>query len=78
VRGRLRSRQDAGRLAPAFEKMEELGELKPKWIIEEGDKPGSDFGAMGWFGGLAAFGLLNAWLLVRGVWALLERRPRKA
>jgi hypothetical protein len=73
VRGRLRAREDAGKLTPAFEKMEQLGELKPKWIIEEGARPGADFGAMGWFGGLFAFAALNAWLLVRGTIALIER-----
>jgi hypothetical protein len=77
VRGRLRGRYDAGKLAPAFEKMEQLGELKPTWIIEEGAKPGSDFGAMGWFGALFAFAALNAWLLVRGTIAAVERMRKR-
>jgi len=76
VRGRLRALADAGKLTPAFEKMEQLGELKPKWIIEEGVKPGQDFGAMGWFGGLSAFAALNLWLLIRGLVALVERFRR--
>ncbi|MFT3842583.1 MAG: hypothetical protein QM723_36675 [Myxococcaceae bacterium] len=77
VRGRLRAREDAGKLTPAFEKMEQLGELKPKWIIEEGAKPGADFAAMGWFGGLLAFAALNAWLLIRGTMAVIERLRKR-
>lgn len=74
VRGRLLARADAGRLTPAFEKMEELGELKPQWIVVEGAQPGRDFGSMAWFGGLAAFALLNGWLFVRGTMGLFQRR----
>ena len=76
VRGRLLSRADAGRLSPAFEKMEQLGELKPKWILEEGVRPGADLISVATFGGLSAFALLNAWLLIRSTTALV-RRVRK-
>ncbi len=74
VRGRLLARADAGKLGPAFDKMEELGELKPKWIIVEGVRPGGDFGAMAWFGGLAAFAVLTGWLFVRGLLSMVQRR----
>ncbi len=72
--GRLLSREDAKRWDDAFIKHESFGELKPKWILLEGARPGGDFGAIGWFGLVVAFALVNAWLLVRGVGSRLSRR----
>ncbi len=71
--GLLLSREQASRWEDAFAKHEGFGELKPKWILIEGARPGSDFAAIGWFGLVVAFAVVNAWLLVRGVGASLRR-----
>jgi hypothetical protein len=74
--GRLLSRADASRWSDAFEKHESYGEINPKWLLIEGARPGSDLGAMGWFGLVIAFAAINLWLLIRGVLAMLAaRRP---
>lgn len=75
--GRLLSRASASRWEDAFAKHESFGELKPKWLLVEGARPGGDFAAMGWFGLVIAFALVNLWLLARGVIAMIAAR-RKA
>ena len=75
VRGRLLAREDAQRFeADGFTKFEEMGEVRPRWILLEGARPGGDFGAMAWLGGLVGFAGLNLWFLVRGLLALLDAR----
>lgn len=69
--GRLLSRGSASRWEDAFVKHESFGELKPKWLLVEGARPGGDFAAIGWFGLVLAFALVNVWLLVRGVAAMI-------
>ncbi len=73
AQGRLLSRADAGRFGDAFVKHEAYGELHPQWLLIEGARPGGDLMAITWFGVLLAFAGVNAWLLVRGVLALVRR-----
>jgi hypothetical protein len=72
--GRLLSRGAASRWEDAFAKHESFGELKPKWLLVEGARPGGDFGAIGWFGLVLAFGAVNLWLLFRGLGAMFAAR----
>ena len=72
--GRLLSRAAASRWEDAFAKHESFGELKPKWLLVEGARPGGDSAAIGWFGLVVGFALVNAWLLVRGVLAMVAAR----
>ena len=77
AQGRLLSRDEAianHRASDAFAKFDEYGEIKPKWLLLEGARPGHDFKAMAWFGVLLAFAGVNLWLLIRGVLAMLSRR----
>lgn len=77
VRGRLLSKVDASaRWADAFEKHQGFGELTPEWLVVESERPRQSVAAIGWFGVLAAFAALNAWLLLRGLRALLARLGR--
>lgn len=76
VSGRLLSRADAYRYADAFEKHDSYGELKPKWILIEGARPGGDVAAIGWFGLVLAFAGVNVWLLMRGLLAMLNARKK--
>jgi hypothetical protein len=73
VSGRLLSRDDAELYKDGFEKLEQMGEVKPKWILVMGERPGSDLKTAGWLGGLVAFAAINLWLLLRGLVAL--KRP---
>jgi hypothetical protein len=77
VRGRLLAREDAETYQEGFEKLEAMGEVKPKWILLESDRPGTDFKTAAWVGLLAAFAALNFWFLVRGLIAALDRGPKK-
>jgi hypothetical protein len=71
VRGRLLSREDAVETyKDGFEKLEQMGEVKPKWILIESDRPGTDVKAAAWLGGIAAFAAVNFWLLLRGLLSL--------
>lgn len=76
VRGRLLTRAEAPKWSEAFTKLNEHGENKPEWVLLESERPGSNPGALVWFGVLAAFAALNAWFLVRGVLALARRATR--
>lgn len=71
--GRLLTREGARRWEDAFVKHESFGDLKPKWLLVEGARPGADLATMGWLGLVLAFGLVNFWLLLRGVVALTRR-----
>jgi len=71
VRGRLFSREAApSRYADAFEKLDSYGEVHARWLLVEGQRPGADWVAMAWLGGLLTFAAVNGWLLVRGLLAL--------
>lgn len=76
VRGRLLAREDAETYADGFAKFEQMGEVKPRWILVEGERPGADFKTAAWGGGLAAFAAVNLWLLVRGLLASWDRLRR--
>ncbi len=75
VRGRLLSREDAGRWEDGFRKIAEMGEVRAAdgrlWVLVEGERPGADARALAWGVGLVAFAVLNAWFLIKG---LLFRR----
>lgn len=73
VRGRLLSRDDAGRYIDAFTQMERLGEVKPRWLVLEGERPGGDLGGMAFAGVLAAFVALNAYFAYRELRVRLRR-----
>ena len=74
--GRLLSRAAASRWEDAFAKHDSFGEMSPKWLLLEGEHPGSDFTAVGVFGLVLAFALINLWLLVRGVIAMIGPRSK--
>jgi hypothetical protein len=74
VRGRLTGREAPGKWADAFVQHDGYGEVKAKWMLIEGERPGTDVRAMGWFGVLFAFAGVNLWLLLRGLLALTQRR----
>lgn len=76
--GRLLSRGSATRWNDAFAKHDAYGELKPKWLLIEGAQPGADLGAMAWFGLVVAFAMINLWLLLRGVIAIVAARRKPA
>lgn len=76
--GRLLSRADAFRWEDAFSKHDSYGEVKAKWLLIEGARPGTDVLAITWFGLLIAFSGINVWLLVRGVGAMLAARRKPA
>ncbi len=76
--GRLLSRADGSRFDDAFQKHDTFGDPKPKWILIEGARPGSDLAPMGWFGLLIAFAGVNVWLLVRGLGAAIAARKSGA
>ncbi|MBI3184746.1 MAG: hypothetical protein HYZ28_21630 [Myxococcales bacterium] len=76
VRGRLLSRAGAARFEDGFKKLEEAGEVRPAWILFEGERPGRSVAALLWLGGLSAFILANAWLLYREAAHRLSVRRR--
>jgi hypothetical protein len=71
VRGRLLAAEDGSRFRDAFEKASGFRELEPDhgryWIILESQRPREDAGALAIAGLLAAFGLLNVFLLARSL-----------
>lgn len=73
VKGRLLARADAAKYEDAFVKHEAFKELDPKWILIAEERPGGDLGTNAWTGFLAAFGLFNAWLFARGLFARFRR-----
>jgi hypothetical protein len=73
VRGRLLAKDDAEVYQDGFKRLEEMGEVKPRWILIESDRPGTDFKAAAWVGGIGAFAALNLWFLLRGLAAFFDR-----
>jgi hypothetical protein len=78
VRGRLLAAEDASRFRDAFDKASGFRELQPDhgryWLILESQRPREDAGALGVAGLLAAFGLLNVFLLARSLRLRASRR----
>lgn len=67
VRGRLLARADARRYEDGFKELEQMGEVKPAWILVEGERPGTSVSALLWLGGLGLFLTFNLWLLIRSL-----------
>jgi hypothetical protein len=71
VRGRLLSQDDASRYQEGFQKLTDLGQVRPRdgklWILIEGQQPGRDLVTALIASGLMLFSLLNLYLLVRGM-----------
>ncbi len=65
VRGRLLSRADAQRYEAAFVSLEKMGEVTPRWLLLEAERPGADWATFGWMTGLGLFALINAGLVLR-------------
>jgi hypothetical protein len=75
VRGRLIARADAPeKYGDAFKMIESQGEIAPKWVLVESARPGGDFIAMLWTGGLTALAAFNLWLLMRALASRLKAR----
>jgi hypothetical protein len=78
VRGRLLSAQDGSRYQDGFAKLAATGEIKGRpdalWILLEGERPASNLGALATGAALAAFFMLNLWLL----WRAVQERFRQA
>lgn len=76
ARGRLIAREQVpDRYASAFTRHDEINEVNAKWLLLDGERPGSDFAGAGLFAGLVALCALNAWLLVRGLAAWWRPKP---
>lgn len=74
VRGRLLKREDASRYeSSGFLKLAQMGEVNPRWVILEGEKPGADSQTFMLLGLLLALGAFNAWLLLRALQARAKR-----
>lgn len=73
VRGRLLSRADAPRYAAGFDTLSSMGEVKPEWIILQGESPRGSVRTFLWTGGLWVFFVLNLWFLYRDLAARLSR-----
>ena len=73
ARGRLLSRDDAGRYADVFTQFDAWSGGKTEWLLLAEQPPGGDRGTLLYGSFLGLFALVNAWLLVRGV---LGRRKR--
>jgi len=73
VGGRLLSETDAPRFGEAFLKLKAWDEVRPRagklWLLDEGRRPGMDRGILVADGLLLTFMAVNAYLLVRGVFA---------
>lgn len=72
ARGRLLSRADAEKYQDVFKEHETWSGAPAKWLLIAEQPPGKDFGAMAMFAFVIVFGLVNAWLFVRGL--TLKRR----
>ena len=78
VTGRLLSREGSGdRYAHAFDSVASYGEVSPRWVLVEGQRPGRELATMALFSALMAFAAFNLWLLVRGL-STRWRSPRTA
>jgi hypothetical protein len=66
ARGRLLERADASEYEPAFQML--ARDVVPRqgrlWILLEGERPGGETGTLVVWGVVAAFGLVNLWLVV--------------
>lgn len=67
ARGRLLSRADAARYEDIFREYEQWSGAKAQWILLAEQPPGGDFKSMAMFGFVVLFGIVNAWLLARGL-----------
>ena len=79
IRGRLRARTaDADKYTDAFKKLDEFGEVKPKWVLIESERPGGNFTVAILTTLLSAVAGFMAWLLVRGLLAMRKVSRRGA
>jgi hypothetical protein len=77
VRGRLIARDEApDTYTDAFKVMDKENEIAAKWVLVESARPGGDFVAMLWTGGLMALGAFNLCLMLRGLAAVSAKRFR--
>lgn len=67
ARGRLLSRPDAERYADVFREYEDWSGTKADWLLIAEQPPGKDFSNAFMFGFVLLFGLVNAWLFLRGL-----------
>jgi hypothetical protein len=72
ARGRLLSRDDAGRYAEVFTEFEAWSGTKAQWLLLAEQPPGRDLKTVSMFGFLVLFAAVNGWLFVRGL--TLRRR----
>lgn len=67
ARGRLLSRADAQRYGDVFRDFDEWSQSHAEWFLVAEQPPGKDLGALGMFSFVVIFGVVNAWLFVRGL-----------
>jgi hypothetical protein len=67
ARGRLLSRADAEKYEDVFKEYEAWSGAPAKWLLMAEQPPGKDFSAMAMFAFVIVFGIVNAWLFVRGL-----------
>lgn len=67
ARGRLLSRADAEKYEDVFKEYETWSGAPAKWLLIAEQPPGKDFKAMAMFAFVIVFGIVNCWLLVRGL-----------
>jgi hypothetical protein len=67
ARGRLLSRADAEKYEDVFKEYEAWSGAPAKWLLIAEQPPGKDFSAMAMFAFVLVFGIVNLWLLIRGL-----------
>lgn len=67
ARGRLLSRADAERYEDVFREFETWSNGKAEWLLIAEEPPGKDVSTAVMFGFVILFGVVNAWLLTRGL-----------
>ncbi len=67
ARGRLLSREQAGKYEEALREYDAWSGTKVQWLLLAETPPGKDWASAAIFGGLLAFAALNLWLLKRGL-----------
>lgn len=70
ARGRLLSRTDASKYEDVFREFETWSGSKASWLLIAEQPPGQDVKGAAMFGAVLLFGLVNLWLLVRGLLSL--------
>lgn len=70
ARGRLLSRADAAKYEDVFREFETWSGGKASWLLIAEQPPGQDVKGAAMFGAVLLFGLVNLWLLVRGLLSL--------